>query len=96
MFRTLANRSFTYNRHYAERSISYSLTPLLLCSLLLISDIEGCALSASPSLKYNLAQELDNFIGAISAYQKNGAENISDFTEYYKKCAAYAGMQWWF
>jgi len=94
-YETLSNRALTYNRHYAGLALSYAPGPLLQTNVLIIADTQGRAVSASPSITYNLEQELDLFIGAISAYQKKNAEKTSDFTEYNRKAAVYAGMQWW-
>ena len=91
----LANQFLTYNEHYAGLALGYGLHPLVRADLFFIYDFQGRGIFISPSLKYNVFENIDLVAGAMLAYVFSGSDRMSDFEPmkkyglYYLSLAAY-------
>ncbi|MDM8548468.1 hypothetical protein QUF72_00260 [Desulfobacterales bacterium HSG2] len=95
-YQQLANQFLTFNRHYAGIAIGYDITPLLRCDLFAMADIEGRGIYFSPSLKYNLLQNIDISVTAMLGHVFEGADHTSDFESFEDHPLFSVVLQWYF
>lgn len=95
-YQQLANQFLTFNRHYAGIALGYDITPLLRGELFIMADIEGRGIFFSPSLKYNLFQNIDISVTAMLGHIFDGADYASDFESFEDHPLFSAVLQWYF
>ena len=92
----LANQFLTFNRHYAGIALGFDLTPLLRGDVFVIGDIDGTGLFASPSLTYNLLQDLDISATLLWGTVFKGADYPSDFQDFEEHPLLSVAATWYF
>ncbi len=92
----LANQFLTYNQHYTGLALGYDLTTLLRAELFSIYDFQGRGIFATPSLKYNLFENIDINAGAMAGHVFSGARKTSDFDKLDKYAYYFASLTWYF
>lgn len=95
-FIRLANQFLTFNRHYSGIVLGYDISPLLRGDIFAIADIEGRGIYVSPSLKYNLFQNLDISIAGMLGSVFSGASVTSDFDSLEDHPLFFASLVWYF
>lgn len=95
-FIRLANQFLTFNRHYSGIVLGYDISPLLRGDIFAIADIEGRGIYLSPSLKYNLFQNLDISIAGMLGSVFSGASVTSDFDSLEDHPLFVASLVWYF
>jgi len=92
----LANQFLTLNRHYVGLALGYDISPLLRGDFFGIADIEGRGFFLSPTVKYNLLQNLDISLTAMFGWVSEGADHASDFEAFEEHPLISAVVQWYF
>ncbi len=96
LYPIIANQFITFNRHYFGLFLGYDITPLLRGELFTIVDAEGRGMFMSPSLKYNLLQNLDISITGMLGQVSEREGKLSDFKEFEEHPMVSATLQWYF
>lgn len=92
----LANQFITFNRHYLGLALGYDITPLLRGDIFGIADFEGRGIFLSPTLRYNLFQNVDVTVAAFLGHVFEGANQLSDFSQFEESPTLTATFQWYF
>ncbi|MCP4347946.1 MAG: hypothetical protein GY795_20780 [Desulfobacterales bacterium] len=96
LYAMTANQFITFNRHYFGLALGYDITPLLRGELFTIVDAEGRGVFVSPSLKYNILQNLDISITGMLGHVSDQEEKPSDFKEFEEHPMVSGSLKWYF
>ncbi|MCP4129708.1 MAG: hypothetical protein GY754_01710 [bacterium] len=91
----LSNQLITYNRHYIGLALGYEFYALLRGDLFTIVDLEEGGFFFSPSLKYNMMENLDITAGMMLAYVAGDTAN-SDFGQFHNDFMYYTSLSFYF
>lgn len=92
----LSNQFITYNKHYVGLALGYDLSSLLRADVLFIADVQGKGFFASPTLKFNIFENVDLIAGALLGYIDQESSKQSDFEEYEDSPIYYGSLQLFF
>jgi hypothetical protein len=92
----LSNQFLTMNRYYLGLALGYDITPLLRGDLFSIVDFDGEGIFISPTLTYNLLQDLDVSVTGMFGYVGDDKADVSDFEELASYPLFSASLKWYF
>lgn len=96
LYAKLSDQFLTANRYYLGIALGYEISPLLRGELFTISDIDGRGVFLSPSLTYNLLQNLDISISGMFGYIFEDVSDVSDFKEFSEHPLLNVSLKWYF
>ncbi len=92
----IANQFITFNSHYFGISMGYDITPLIRGDIFAIYDVKGDGLFFSPSLRYNLLENLDLSFTAMFGFTPEDPARPSDFDSFSAAPLLHAYFQFFF
>jgi len=96
VYARLSNQFLTANRYYLGLVLAYDITPLLRGESFSIVDIDGTGVFWSPTLTYNLLQNLDLSFTAMLGHVFDHERPASDFRELQRHPLFSASAKWYF
>ncbi len=94
-YKKLSNQFLTFNQHYAGIVLGYDITPLLRGDAFFMYDFQGNALFVSPSVKYNILQNMDISLSGMFARIFDEDAKDSDF-DYLDEYDMFSGSVVWY
>ncbi len=95
-YKKLSNQFLTFNQHYTGLVLGYDITPLLRGDAFFMYDYQGATLFASPSLKYNILQNMDISLSGMFARIFDDDAKDSDFDYLDEYGMIFGSAVWYF